>query len=130
MLRTLRNLALCLTSLLPLQASSPVPADWTRTDTVVETAVLVAMYCDWRQTREFARTPFPEGKELVERNPFLGEHPSPASINRFFAGCAVLHVWLAMQLGPEWRHRWQGLQLGISVVCIANNAKLGVRLKF
>lgn len=124
-MRCLCCLALALSPL--LQAA---PSDWSKTDTAVEAVVIAAMICDWRQTREFARTPQPPNKELYERNPFLGDNPSPGAINRFFIGGAALHVLLAVWMGPEWRHRWQGFQLGLSAVCIANNAKIGVRLKF
>lgn len=89
-------------------------------------AMLVLLVIDWRQTLVIARNP----QRWYERNPALGEHPSVARVNAWFAlmAAGVLGIaWLCRGL-PDVFVVFASTVVVAEVICVVNNWRLGIRI--
>lgn len=93
-------------------------ASWGFRDVALETITIGAMAADAGLTIH--------GQQIgmIEGNPVLGAHPSPAAIITYTATSALLHVAVASLLDGEWRTFWQGSVIGLEGWCIFSNAYL------
>lgn len=103
----------------------PLPAQWTRSDTLTEAGYLTLHCADWAQTLQIADS----GGRWTEQNVFLGRHPSRGKVNAYFAGTALAHVLIARCLPPDARHWFQGVTIGIEAGCVGNNYRIGIRFR-
>jgi hypothetical protein len=108
-------------STLPAAAS-----DWTAEDTAWQASFLALHVVDWGQTRDIAAQP----NRYHETNPILGEHPSQARVDRYFAATAILHTAVAYTLPPKWRRAWQYVSIGYQAGFVASNYNIGLRINF
>jgi hypothetical protein len=100
--------------------------DWTREDTYRQVAVTALLIVDWGQTRWIAKHP----SQLYETNHFLGEHPSIARINNYFAASILWHAAISTLLPPDWRKGWQYVWIGIELEYVRRNYHIGVKVDF
>jgi len=59
-------------------------------------------------------------------NPILGDHPSTAQVDRFFAGSWLLKTGITWALPTEYRGKWQWFCISVSAFCVLNNYTVGV----
>jgi hypothetical protein len=97
-------------------------ANWTTHDTYREAAALSLLAVDYGQTRTIAKNP----DQWYEQNPILGEHPSVAEVNRYFALAAIGHVAASATLPPKWRKVWQYVTIGVEAAAVGHNISLGI----
>lgn len=107
--------------LLPLLLLSGCAHDWTIADTGLTTAYVLTRAADWNQTRQIEDHP-----GLKETNGFLGEHPSDAEIDQYFALSTVGAVGLAFVLPKAWRRGMLFGLTGANVYAVINNDRLGL----
>ena len=108
--------------LLPVSAQAD---SWDAADIQREATYQVLAAVDWGQTRDIANHP-----GYHEQNAILGLHPSTSKINTYFATTALLHAGIAYMLPPKWRTPFEYITIGIEVGAVANNASIGLRVKF
>ena len=101
-------------------------AEWTDSQLAKAAALATITAADWSQTRNIARHP----SRWHETNPLLGEHPTQSAVDRHFIASAVLGAALLHALPSEWRDRALDVGLVLEVGCVANNARLGIGIKF
>jgi len=99
------------------------------------TAALVLLAIDWRQTREIAGweglrwVDFEHGWQpaVYETNPLLGRRPSAGAVDRYFLGMAALLLlaqeWLPEREGRALR-RWT---IAVEAGAVVNNYRIGIR---
>lgn len=120
----MKKLIAVLLAVFSLQANA---ADsWSKSDVAREVAYLTLHVVDWRQTLIASKDP----GRYAEQNPILGEHPSENRINGYFLATALLHVGVTHVLPAKWRPAFQYFWIGVEVVAIANNHKVGIRITF
>ena len=107
-----------------LGASELKAQEWTEENTKWEYAYYVTHLIDWGQTLEIARNP-----GYKELNPILGEYPTEAEVNRYFLLSGIAHHLLARWL-DEYRLPYQQATFLINFGAIANNASIGIKIKF
>ena len=100
--------------------------EWTDSQLAKAAALATITAADWSQTRNIARHP----SRWHETNPLLGEHPTQSAVDRHFIASAVLGAALLHALPSEWRDRALDAGLVLEVGCVANNARLGIGIKF
>ena len=114
----------------PLAASEP----WSKRDVAMETTYQVLLLMDWRQTSDFHKQGYYDGagvwRSVGERNMFLGSQPSQAKINLICLASSLGHLWISNSLSSRDRVMWQGLTIGVEVLAVSNNYKIGVRVTF
>jgi len=101
-------------------------SDWTRADSMREASYLALHVLDWGQTLDIADHP----EKFYERNPILGEHPSRGEVNRYFAAGMVLHPVVSYLLPRPYREWWQYSTIGLEMVVVGNNARIGIGMGF
>jgi hypothetical protein len=101
-------------------------ADWSSADTARQAAFLALGALDWAQTRAIARHP----DQYREVNTILGEHPTVAQVNRYFALYLTGHTALAWTLPAQYRIGLQYVSIGIEFNQVNHNAHIGVRVGF
>jgi len=110
-----------------LLVACPAHADeWTKEDTYREAAYLALHVADWGQTLEVANHP----DEYHETNPVLGSHPSRGRVNAYFIATGILHPVVSYVLPRPYRELWQYGTIGIEIICVGNNAAIGVGFGF
>ena len=100
-------------------------ADFSWQDRILESAALAALYADWSQSRDIARHP-----GLRETNPILGDHPSAASINRYFVAATAIQLTGVFVLTGRARKAWIIGWVGVESFYIRHNASLGLAIHF
>ena len=98
------------------------------------TAALLLMAIDWRQTRVIAASPVhwvsvAEGWQPAyhEANPLLGRRPSAGRVNGYFLALAAGYL-LAQEALPEGTGRaLRRVVITAEVGCVVNNFAIGVR---
>ena len=103
---------------------------WTATDTMLELGYVAVALADALQTADIKNHP-----EIVETNPVLvamaGENPSDAATAVYFSSAVVLHAAVSYMLPRgKWRTLWQSGTLAINGGIVANNASLGLRVRY
>jgi hypothetical protein len=68
---------------------------------IAVTASVVALGCDWKQTRGWAGRKWPENSK--ETNPLMGEYPTTGIVDGYFAIAAASTVLLWSVLPRRWR---------------------------
>jgi hypothetical protein len=118
-------LAMLATSI-SLGASPPAHAgDWSAQEKHLLVGALTLHACDWVQTRDIARNQ----ARYYESNPLLGESPSSARVNNYFAGTAIATT-LAAHLLPRYRRAILTGALVIESSAVVRNQSIGVSIKF
>jgi hypothetical protein len=100
-------------------------ADWSAHDKQLLAATLTLHACDWAQTKQIARNQV----RYYESNPLLGESPSIARVNNYFAGTALATA-LAAHLMPRYRRLILTGALVIETSAVARNQSIGVSIRF
>lgn len=73
-------------------------------------------------TRSSATDPPREG------NPLLGERPTPAAVNAYFAGVTLAGLALTCLLPSEGRGAWLGFWVGLEAQAVIGNHWAGIRV--
>jgi hypothetical protein len=119
-------LARALFALALLHCTFAVAADWSKQDKVLFSASSALLVADWAQTRHIAKNP----QLFYEKNPILGEHPSLGRVNTYFATVLVANYFITDALSPKWRTAYQAGLIGVELVVIGNNKRLGIKMDF
>jgi transcriptional regulator with XRE-family HTH domain len=119
--------ALAILALVSLPAQARAAADWDSDERALAVVAVAATVADWGQTLYIAENP---QLNYYEKNPFLGDHPSRAQVNRYFAGALVGGAILAHQLPPRWRKLFLGTVAVLEVRTVAGNFHAGIKISF
>lgn len=68
--------------------------------------------------------------EYRETNPILGNHPTSAQVNLYFAATAIAHVLIADALPSDYRKAFQYVTIGIESAVVVRNYQIGIRVGF
>ena len=98
---------------------------WDAADIQREATYQVLSAVDWGQTLDIANH-----SGYHEQNAILGLHPSTGKINTYFAATSLLHAGIAYMLPPELRTPFEYVTIGIEFGAVANNASIGLHVKF
>ena len=128
---------LALSLVLPLSAQE-WGKDWTKTDTVLEVAAISLYLADLGQTLDIERHnahpdryPMPGRTPYFEKNPFLGKHPSRATINAYFIALIASHVFISGKLKHGWaRTTYQTTTIFYSYNTVYSNHQIGLKISF
>jgi hypothetical protein len=105
----------------PGRAQSPMR--WTPTNVAMATGTTGLIVADCRLTRSILRSQAPGDAVYVERNPFLGNHPSPGTLNTM-CGLAVLTTWfVGHQLRAKDRKWWFGAIAAVETFAVIHNLR-------
>jgi len=99
--------------------------DWTQSDMARETAWGILWIADWGQTLDISARP----REYREQNPMLGSHPGRGTVNAYFLSGLLLHPIIA-HIAGRYRRHWQYVTIGVELGYVANNARIGLRMRF
>jgi hypothetical protein len=99
-----------------------LPNDWTRGDTDKLCASTALILVDWHMTSEGLEQGY------VERNPLLGDNPSPERLRTHFIVGIALNALIARLLPHEWRKEY--LSIIIAGEGAATVYHLGIGIKF
>jgi hypothetical protein len=102
--------------------------DWATEDTARQAASTALLVVDWKQTRYMAQ--HPERYREVDSRWVLGDHPSTARVDGYFAASAVMLGLGAWVLPPAWRRPMQYLFIGCEYQVISHNRSIGIRVPF
>lgn len=111
---------------LTMLATSARADDWSTTDKVLGAAALTLTVADWLQTRQIAREPL----KWQDDNAILGEHPSVARVNKYFATGIVIGAVAAYYTPAEYRKYLLGGVIAVEATAVAHNYRIGVRVQF
>ena len=114
-------LALCLG-----MAQTALAQNWSTQDKSLFVTSSALLVVDWAQTRHIARNP----QLFYEKNPILGEHPSLGRVNTYFATVLVANYFITDALSPKWRTAYQAGLIGVELVVIGNNKRIGIKMDF
>jgi len=117
----MKRLLLILLLLPSLALASP----WSDGDVAREVFYDVILFVDYKQTMDIHNYP-----GVYENNPYLGNYPTKSKINQYFIASAIAHAAITNALSPEYRKTWQHVTIGFNLGIAANNASLGLRVKF
>ena len=87
---------------------------WNATHTVLESANMVVLAVDYKQTKNFV-------KNCRELNPIMGECGKRIPPEVYFPVVAGLHVLTAILLPSDYRYIFQGFTLGLEMSTIHTN---------
>lgn len=116
--------------------------DWRTQDTVREVAWQGLNLVDLRTTLDGAQYNRAGGKRLYaadgsyqtelyqEKNPLLGDFPSPRRVVNGMLLGAVVHAGVSYALPHGWRDAWQYLTIGTSAYCVRQNLSIGLEVNF
>ena len=102
------------------------PDPWTKDQMLLQGTSLTLNIIDWGQTLDIVDKP----GEYYETNPILGDHPSRAEVNRYFAASMLSKILITHLLPSDWRKYWLGLNIGVSGYYVHNNYRIGLRVSF
>lgn len=111
--------------ILLITTSSAYADEWTSTDTKREVAYQSLAVVDWLQTRNIARNP-----DYWEQNVLLGNHPSVARVNQYFALTGIAHYFISEALPEKYRAPFQYISIGVEIGAVAHNFSIGITVKF
>ena len=99
---------------------------WSESETTwgVVTANLIML--DYATTRDMSRR-YNEGYR--EYNPILGQHPSTGQVDLYFV-TAGLATWLIADNLDEYRKPFLQAVSALELVCVGNNLRIGLRVRF
>lgn len=100
--------------------------DWSATDTALQLGVTAALYEDCRQTEQIAREP----NRFRELNPVLGAHPSVPQVRNYFAAAALGSAAASVLLPKREREYLQAGIIGVEIVAIGHNKRVGLSVRF
>lgn len=109
-----------------LGAAPVYASDWTKADTARQMAYLTLHVADWGQTRYIAKNP----NRYLEKNLFLGGHPSLSRVDSYFAFTALAHTAISYALPPDWRRGWQYITIGVEAGAVGYNYSIGLKMDF
>jgi hypothetical protein len=101
-------------------------ADWGALDYSLAAGAGAMLLADWAQTRHIARNP----AQYYERNPALGDHPSIAKVDQYFALAALLTAGVAYVLPRTERRLFLGGVLVVETSAVVSNYRIGIKLDF
>ena len=92
-------------------------------DITLELLYQVALYVDYKQTREISKSEL-----YYEKNPLLGEHPSASRTRNYFIAAGLAHAGITALL-PQGKYRtlWQGITLSVEAGVVYSNYQIGIR---
>lgn len=94
-------------------------------DIVLQSISQGLLVADWQQTLDIKNH-----KTIHEKNPILGEHPSDARINAYFATAVVANQCAANYLDGDARTYFQTGIIILESLAVGNNHALGIKLSF
>jgi hypothetical protein len=106
-----------------VQAQAPA---WTALDYSLAGGAAAMMALDWAQTRYAARHP----SHYSERNPIMGESPSPAKVDQYFALASLLMAGATYVLPRRERRLFLGGVLVVETSAVVSNYRIGVKVDF
>lgn len=111
--------------LLPVTVNAQPMKDWDTGDKQLFVASELMLLIDWKQTRESQQYP----TKYKENNSILGEHPSAADINKYFAGAMLANYFIADYL-TNYRTVYLSSVIAVELVVIGNNRSVGLKIGF
>jgi hypothetical protein len=99
---------------------------WEDDERVWAVAATVFSLTDWATSRNMTKR-YNEG--YYEQNPLLGQHPTTAQMDRYFAIGIPLMLLIADNL-DEYRKPWLIGITAIEAAVSANNLRIGLRIQF
>ena len=99
---------------------------WTQEQQAWAAAAGALMLADWATTRYGSRH-WDEG--YYENNVLLGSHPSTGRVDLHFL-LAIPAVYLAADAFPEYRTLILQVILGVELIAVGNNLRIGWKLNF
>lgn len=97
---------------------------WTTRDTIGEALYTAAHCADWSTTAQIAKWNGRcfDGHCFAESNPILGDHPSLARVNAYFALTLVAHAAVSALLPKPYRSIWQAVSFTVEAGFAGYNA--------
>ena len=99
---------------------------WTALDYSLAGGAAAMMALDWAQTRYAARHP----SHYSERNPMMGEHPSTAKVDQYFALASLLVAGVTYVLPRRERRLFLSGVLVVETSAVVSNYQVGVKVDF
>ena len=99
---------------------------WTALDYSLAGGAATMMALDWAQTRHIARNP----SRYSERNPIMGEHPSTAKVDQYFALASLLMAGAAYVMPRPERRLFLSGVIVVETSAVASNYRIGVKIDF
>jgi hypothetical protein len=107
-------------------AAQAQASDWTALDYSLGGGAATMMLIDWAQTRYAARHP----DQYSERNSAIGEQPSTAKVDQYFALASLLMVGVTYVLPRHERRLFLGGVLVVETSAVVSNYRIGVKVDF
>lgn len=98
---------------------------WTKTDTILYSAVVVALTADAITTSRIQYIPGIYEAGPVARH-VLGSQPSTSDTIMYFGTIAISNYFIGRALPSKWRRFWYVWETGIHTAAVLNNCKLGL----
>jgi len=99
---------------------------WTKNQVLLQGATSTLNVIDWGQTLDIADRP----DKYYETNPILGEHPSRAEVNKYFACLMGTQILITHLLPSKYRKYWLSLNIAVSGYYVHNNYRIGLRVNY
>jgi hypothetical protein len=99
---------------------------WTALDYSLAGGAATMMALDWAQTRYASRYP----SRYSERNPVMGEHPSTAKVDQYFAIASLLMAGVTYILPRTERRLFLSGVIVVETSAVVNNYQIGIKLDF
>jgi hypothetical protein len=99
---------------------------WTALDYSLAGGAATMMALDWAQTRYASRHP----TRYSERNPVMGEHPSTAKVDQYFAIASLLMAGVTYILPRSERRLFLSGVIVVETSAVVNNYQIGIKLDF
>ena len=99
---------------------------WTKNQVVLQGVAVGLKAVDWGQTLDVVD----KSDTHYEKNPILGEYPTRAEVNRYFAYSMAGQLLITYLLPSKYRKYWLGLNIAISGYLVNHNYRLGLRVNF
>jgi hypothetical protein len=101
------------------------------TEIVKEASIVALFVVDYAQTRSIET--FCDNRtncHMKETNWIMGPHPNKPTVIGYFVGASVLHAAAVYIMPKAWREVVQDGTIGLELVVIGNNKRLGLSMKF
>jgi hypothetical protein len=99
---------------------------WTTLDYSLAGGAAAMMALDWAQTRYAARHP----SHYSDRNPIMGEQPSTAKVDQYFAIASLLMAGVTYVLPRRERRLFLSGVLVVETSAVVSNYRIGVKVDF
>jgi hypothetical protein len=121
---------ICITSIFLLTLSTP-PAGarepWDKADKFMFMNFLALSVVDWGQTVDISKRP----DEYYEKyNWILKGHPTTMKTHIYFASSILANYLIVDFLPKTWRKVWLGGGIALELFMTANNASIGLNMRF